>query len=61
MGWRDVNENQTIDAGDYFGEASSAIDVSENESYTADLNMYYVTQDSNTSMEVKGMAEVKKK
>jgi len=61
FGWRDINENQIIDAGDYFGVTSSTINVSENESYTANLNMYYVTQDSNTNIEVKGMAEVKEK
>jgi serine protease len=61
VGWRDVNENQKIDAGDYYGEYSSTINISENSQYAASFNMYYVSESSSTSMEVKGIPEVETK
>jgi len=61
VGWRDVNNNQEIDAGDYFGEYSSTIIASENYKNTASFDMYYVTKSSTTSMEVKGLPEIESK
>ena len=60
VGWRDVNDNQKIDAGDYFGEYSSTITASENSNHTANFEMYYLTESSTKSMEVKGLPEIQK-
>lgn len=58
VGWRDVNNNQKIDTGDYFGEYSSTIMASENSYNTANFEMYYVTESSTTSMKVQGLPEI---
>ena len=54
-GWRDVDENQEINAGDYWGVSSSSIEVAENSSYTMDVDIYYVTEESATSLRIKGL------
>jgi hypothetical protein len=61
VGWRDVNENQKVDAGDYYGEHSSKINILEDSQYTASFDMFYVTEDSSTNMEVKGLPNVETK
>jgi len=55
VGWRDVDENQEINAGDYWGVSSSSIEVAENSSYTMDVDIYYVTEESATSLRIKGL------
>lgn len=60
VGWRDVNENQKIDAGDYYGD-SSTINISENSLHSASFNMYYKSDSSSTRMEVKGLPKVETK
>ena len=52
-GWRDVNNNDEIDAGDYWGE-SNYNNVSEKESYTIDFNIYYVTESTSSGLTIKG-------
>jgi serine protease len=54
-GWRDVDENQEINAGDYWGVSSRSIEVAENSSYTMDVDIYYVTEESATSLRIKGL------
>lgn len=55
--WRDVNENQIIDGGDYYGKSSSSINLSENISTSVDLDMYYVTTSTTDETRVQGLQE----
>ncbi len=60
IGWRDVNEDQIINKGDYYGESKTEIDLLENSLYNnIDIDMYYIPQDNNTNMQVMNMTEIK--
>ncbi|MFW6381480.1 MAG: hypothetical protein ACOCZ3_02945, partial [Bacillota bacterium] len=43
IGWRDVNENNIVDDGDYFGK-SDPLTVAEGASYEVDLQMNYISE-----------------
>ena len=45
IAWRDVNGNQIIDAGDYYGE-SSLTKIEDNNENIVDFDMYYVSKSS---------------
>ena len=55
MGWRDVNENQKVDSGDYFGKYSSKLNISDKMIDNVNFEIYYVTQSSTTDMKVKNI------
>ncbi len=57
-GWRDVNENGSIDAGDYFGRYDNLITAVDNSSYSADFEIYYLSDSSDTRLTVNGIAEI---
>lgn len=59
VSWRDVNDNEVIDAGDYFGEYENIINVKDNSNYSADIDLYYVTEDTEKNIEVKEMPVIK--
>ena len=59
LAWRDVNENQIIDAGDYYGEYDSQIDFQAGGTYiNKDIDMFYIPQEDNTNIEVNGLMEI---
>ncbi|MCF8001595.1 MAG: S8 family serine peptidase [Halanaerobiales bacterium] len=59
LAWRDVNENQTIDAGDYYGEYDSQIDFQAGGTYSnKDIDMFYVPDEDDTNIEVNGLMEI---
>ncbi|MFW6238508.1 MAG: S8 family serine peptidase [Bacillota bacterium] len=49
-GWRDVNENDKLDAGDYFGETET-LEVTQDSNYDIDLNIHYVTEETASSLD----------
>ena len=57
-GWRDVNKNNRIDTGDYFGKYENLISAENNNSYTASLELYYLGESFNNGLSVQGMAEI---
>ena len=53
-GWRDSNNNGEIDAGDYWGE-TNYIDIEGSTSYTRDIDIYYVSESTESNLTVEGM------
>ncbi|MBM7623265.1 S8 family serine peptidase [Sporohalobacter salinus] len=49
IGWRDINENNIIDAGDYYGE-NGPLKINEGSTRNIDLEIYYF--DSTTNFEI---------
>jgi serine protease len=59
IAWRDVNDNQKIDGGDYYGEYDTEIDIIEGTTYNnIDIEMFYIPKDDNTNIEINGLIEV---
>ena len=52
-GWRDVNENGTIDDGDYYGR-SNLLDIEGSSNYNVDIDMYYIDGSSGINLAVQG-------
>jgi|GEM_PF-1372162 len=58
-GWRDVNENGIIDSGDYYGRSNNSLDISDNNDYHIDLDMYYINDSSNLNIAVQELNIIK--
>ena len=54
--WRDVNNNDKFDSGDYWGVSNNSINVSENSNYNVDLDMYYATEEIVNHLKIKGLS-----
>ncbi|PUU94245.1 MAG: peptidase S8/S53 subtilisin kexin sedolisin [Halanaerobium sp.] len=58
--WRDVNDNNNIDAGDYFGITDSRTYFEMESYYTIDIDMYYVTSSSTAAaLSVEGIEKLR--
>ena len=55
-GWRDSNNNNKIDAGDYWGE-SDPINAEANNSYSLDFDIDYINESNVSSLTIKEMGE----
>ena len=59
VGWRDVNDNNIIDVGDYFGMTDQTTNFNLKNYYKINLKMNYVDQDSTaTSLNIKGVQTI---
>ncbi|MFO7815299.1 MAG: S8 family serine peptidase [Halanaerobiales bacterium] len=59
IAWRDVDGDQIIDEGDYYGEYETAIDIREGCTYNnIDIDMFYIPHEDDTNIEINGLIEV---
>jgi len=59
VAWRDVNQNNRIDSGDYYGKTNSTINIDKDSTFSnINIDLYYLPVEQNIDYTVSGLAQI---